>query len=89
MSLEGIDRNRPDQIKSKKRLRVSTQSVKVTTLNLLQIGTEVMGSCQNVDGTPSLNKCLFSYNIHGGVVSLSSSSKMEELWLGAYCAFLG
>ena len=35
--------------------------------DLLLIGTEINGSCQNVGGTPSLNKCLVSYLMNGEI----------------------
>ena len=33
--------------------------------DLLLIGTEIMDSCQNVNGQPNLNKCLVSYLLDG------------------------
>lgn len=35
--------------------------------DLLLIGTEIQGSCQRVNGTPRLNKCLVSYLMHGEI----------------------
>lgn len=33
--------------------------------DLLLCGTEVLGSCQNINGTPNLNKCLLNYIMDG------------------------
>ncbi|NGX43631.1 MAG: hypothetical protein K940chlam7_01929, partial [Chlamydiae bacterium] len=38
--------------------------------DLLLIGTEVRGSCQAVNGTPSLNKCLVGYLINGEILPI-------------------
>lgn len=45
---------------------------------LFLCGTEIKGSCQRTDGTPSLNKCLMGYTSpHIGMVALGSEEQLH------------
>ena len=39
------------------------------------IGTEIQGSCQRVNGDPSLNKCLIGYLLNGEVLPIVAKDK--------------
>lgn len=47
--------------------------------DLLLIGTEVIESCQRVDGTPSLNKSLVGYLVNGEVKAIVIKNKAGQI----------
>lgn len=43
--------------------------------DLLLLGTEILGSCQRVNGTPNLNKCLLGYLLNGEIRAITVKRK--------------
>jgi hypothetical protein len=57
--------------------------------DLIEIGTEIQGSCQRVNGDPDLNKCLVSYLMNGEgrpiVVKNKEGRLVARSWLRLMC----